>query len=358
MLTASVRTTTAYPAQPELAFSNYAELADSLASRNNITVTPANESGSESGTGIFQGRILRQRLSFTPYIFNQCSAACAFCSERLFRKQSMPLHMRLCERYAEKLARILDDLRGTTIFISLSGMEPLESLPLVGTALETFARHTRNGGAISDTVLYSNLSKAASDPDAVMSLLHAYAVTRIESSRHHFATRINDSIMRFKPGQPIRNTANYEKAVALLQEHVPVKLTCVLQKKGIATIGNVVSYIDWALSLGVTTISFRELAILGNQVTGGTSFPYIMANRRDIYSLITDLPSSFTLQSIVRGYYYFSFRYRYRNAVNVTFGVSDYEEMARHHENSAINKLIYYPDGSLCTDWNMLGRIC
>jgi len=338
-------------------YADYLELAQVLAMRHKAPLSLANESGQGPGRGIFKNKTLRRRLSFTPYVHNQCSAECVFCSERLLRKQSMPKKLRISEDYEDRLMKILEDLGEVSLFLSVSGMEPLESLPLVEKILAVFADYEKNGGSISERVIYTNLSQAAKRPEAVLRLLEQYPLSRIESSRHHYDTRINDSIMRFRAGQPIRDTRAYERAVLLLQKHIRIRLACVLQKRGVAGLEDLGQYLEWALSLGVRDISFRELALLGDEVTGGRSYRYILENRQSIFALLERLPSKFTLSSIVQGYYYFSFRYRYRDMANVTFSVSDYREMARRHESGAINKLIYYPDGSLCTDWNMLGRI-
>lgn len=341
----------------DLSYQDYRVLAQRLAAERGIPVTPANEAGSVRGTGIFQNRHLRPRISFTPYIHNRCSAECVFCSERLSRKKAMPTRLRYSPIYEEKLRAILEDLRTVRIFLSLSGMEPLESLAVVEQNLAVFADFERSGGQMADRVIYSNLSRAVSDPEAVLALLHTYPVTRIETSRHHFDTEINASIMRFRPKYRARETSAYEEAVRMLGRHVLLEMACVLQKRGIATFPDIIAYIEWARGMNVKAVSFRELAILGEVVTGGDSFEYITRNRQRIYPLLETMPAAFTLQSVVQGYYYFSFQFRYEDSIDVTFSVSDYDVMTRCHESSTINKLIYYPDASLCTDWNLQGRI-
>ena len=70
----------------------------------------------------------RGTLSFTPYISNHCSAACRFCSEKLYSGGIVSAGLRVCSGYREKLTEILCAQRGRNIFLSVSGMEPSESI--------------------------------------------------------------------------------------------------------------------------------------------------------------------------------------------------------------------------------------
>ena len=141
-------------------------------------------------------------ISFTPYIYNECSANCRFCSERLSRNGKAMICRNICGDYRERLKNVLDILSDRDVFLSLSGKEPTESPEIL--------------------------------------------------------SRLDE----------------------------------------------------------------RE----------------------------------FILKSIVQGYYYYSFEYKYRG-MKVCFEMSDYEEMEKRISENHLQKLILYPDGKLCMNWNMMNEV-
>ena len=340
-------------ATPVKRYSDYELLAREMAALHNIPVRKNVGVFLSEGKGILKGMTVPERISFTPYVHNACSARCGFCSERLIRRHAGPGNPVTADFYSDKLGRILKDLSETELFLSVSGMEPLEDSAFVERALARFQRFEEEGGRIAEKVIYSNLSKAARDPEDVVRLVARYRIDRIETSRHHFDEGINERIMRFKRGQPVVHNDCYESAIRYLRDSVALRLACVVQKTGIHTLQDVIGYIDWAVSIGINDITFRELSVFGNEVTGGSSYEYILLNRQNIYLFIENLPNLFRLEEIIQGYYYFSFRYIFDGRVSVAFEASDYEEMIRHHSGSVVSKLIYYPNGDLCMDWNM-----
>lgn len=108
--------------------------------------------------------------------------------------------------------------------------------------------------------------------------------------------------------------------------------------------------------MGVNEIVFRELSIFDNCVKSDCTSNYICSNRVEIFDLLETLDKAFTLKSIYKGYYYFSFVYEY-SGNTIIFEMSDYEEMIKKHKSGEINKLIYYPNKDLCLDWNMQNKI-
>lgn len=336
----------------------YLDYASELSSWNGIPLTIASHSSLLPGKDFLNGKQVRGQLSFTPYIYNECSARCRFCSERLNRpRKSCTTDMIHAEDYTVKLEHILRVLSDNRLFLSISGMEPLESPEFLEQVLKTFSRFEGMGGQITEKVIYTNLSAAAREPGTVAQLLQKYHISRIETSRHHYDDEVNNRIMRFRSDQPVAGNDYYRSAVEGISNLLPVKLACVLQKEGIGSVTDVERYIDWAAAMGVRDITFRELSILGEHFNGGATYKYIRNNRQSIFLLMEELPAAFCLTEIVKGYYYFSFRYLYNNHVSVSFEVSDYEEMIRHHNSDVINKLIYYPNGDLCMDWNMQNKI-
>ena len=60
----------------------------------------------------------------------------------------------------------------------------------------------------------------------------------------------------------------------------------------------------------------------------------------------------FSFQFVTRGYFYFLFTFVYQRII-VTVSLSDYEEMVKVHESDHKQKLILYPNGDLCYDWDI-----
>lgn len=339
-------------------WNDYVEYASEKAENANLHISESVEP--EIGSKLFLNRKqIRKKISFTPYIYNRCSADCVFCSEKLIREET-PLgkgYVNVADNYESKLQDVLKELSDVELFLSISGMEPLESLPFLEKVLNVFQLHEQNGGCISQKVIYTNLSAMAHSASRIIDLLQHHQISRVETSRHHYDEKINRDIMQFRPKQAIVNNSCYEQAVMQVLKVVPVRLACVVQQTGVNSISEVVRYIDWASGMGITNITFRELSILGDHFTDAGSYEYIAHNRTSIFSLLEKLTSDFCLVEIVKGYYYFTFRYLYKDAIEISFEVSDYEQMIKSHHSSTIDKLVYYPNGDLCTDWNMQQKI-
>jgi hypothetical protein len=223
--------------------------------------------------------------------------------------------------------------------------------------LNVFSEYEDSGGLIGERVVYSNLSAVARNPGRIADFLKGFKITRVESSRHHYDERVNQSIMLFKGQQPVERNADYETAIRALSPDLAPRLACVLQKTGTRTAVDVLAYIKWAATLGVRGVTFRELSILGGHTGKCATHDYISRNRVSIASVMETLSASFRLRGITRGYYYFSFHFQHDSMEDLRFEVADYEEMIRHHTSDTICKLVYYPTGDLCMDWNMAGKI-
>jgi MoaA/NifB/PqqE/SkfB family radical SAM enzyme len=340
-----------------LFYRDYARYALEKSRRHDIPLSMAFEETALPGGGIFFGKQLRRRISFTPYVYNRCTADCRFCSEQLARTDLPVQKIFHASGYEARLARILGDLKEIEIFLSISGMEPLESMPFLARVLQLFEAHENGGGRIAERVVYSNLSAVVRNPGKLADVLARRRITRVETSRHHQDETRNQEIMRFKGRQLVQSNGGYVTAIRALASRLHVRLACVLQKYGVDSVQSMADYLAWAAEAGVDDVTFRELSILGPHIAENIISDYIRSHRVCIFSIMESLPSSFKLYSITQGYYYFSFHYKYENKLNVSFEVGDYEEMIRHHESGVIDKLVYYPTGDLCRDWNMANKL-
>lgn len=307
------------------------------------------------GNKYLEGLLCKRNLSFTPYIYNECSAACRFCSEHLIRNKKAMVCREVNEEYSKKLRGILNDLKELEIFLSLSGKEPTESLDFVEGILKCVKDFELFGGRITEKVMYSNLSGLVENMEQMQRLIEIYHIDRIECSRHHYDEDKNQSIVRFK-NSPIKKNEVYEDVVRSLLQLIDVKMVCVVQKGGIEEAGQLKNYLNWAKSMGISQVVFRELALFDDTVERNVTADYIVDHRVELKYFLDNLEEDFEIRAITEGYYYMSFEYEYKG-MKVWFEMSDYEEMQKKHESDKVYKLIYYPNGKLCLDWNMNGEI-
>lgn len=325
-----------------LHYKDYKEFARQEADRGKIPIETKTE-GSQ--------------LSFTPYIYNKCSANCDFCSEKLVRNGKVMVCDEQCPDYVDRLRQVFDWLRNRPVFLSLSGKEPSESVELLEIITEEAVKFINSGGVITDKVMYSNLSGFCKEKQRLLKVISDIELTRIECSRHHYDEDMNQSIVNFKTGESIKRNDVFQSVVRELNQYVPMKMVCVLQKKGISTIQEILRYLEFAKETGVREVVFRELAMFDDAVDAGVTTKYIIDNRIELMEILKVLsPAQFSCVHIIEGYYYYSFQYRYKDMC-VSFEMSDYEEMIRKHYGNQLYKLILYPNGTLCKDWNMEGEI-
>ena len=157
----------------------------------------------------------------------------------------------------------------------------------------------------------------------------------------------NDRIMRFRPGQPLRDRAVFERTIRDALAHVPVRLVCVLQGPGVGTAREVARYLRWARDLGVRDVVFRELSRLGEGYVPNRTLRTVERDRVPIEGLLQDVRSAsdlgraLTPVEATAGYYYWNVRFRWERELDVTFETSDYGEMKSRHRSGQIHKLVF-----------------
>jgi hypothetical protein len=78
-------------------------------------------------------------------------------------------------------------------------------------------------------------------------------------SRHHQEERINSDLMRLETRTPaLLETAS---KVCKMLPQLRLRLICVLQRGGVASVTDVYDYVRWASGLGVSEICFKELYV-------------------------------------------------------------------------------------------------
>ncbi len=305
---------------------------------------------------------LRPGLTFTPYANpTPCNAHCAFCSEELLRLDASRLSARTVitdfDRYFSALDRAWVDLAGLDMGLSLSGLEATSEPEWLLRLLALLDRHP---ALFAERVLYTNGTGLATDERLIPALVRA-RFDRAEISRAHFDSKINHRIMRFDLAQPVRQRSVFEGTVRrAIREGLPVKLVCILNAQGVATLADVERYVDECAALGVEHVVFRELSALGDLYHDSNERRWIERNRVSARALMDEIyrderaerapRDGWTLEGVTAGYYYYNERYR-RGRVNVTLEGSSY---VAHHDavvSGVLQKLVFHSTLELCGDW-------
>lgn len=303
-----------------------------------------------------------QPLTFTPFASARpCSARCVFCSETLQHREATVLSASLRPRpdYATGLRRALGELRGLPIGLSLSGLESTDDADWLLAVLAALAEHAAVS-PVEERVLYTNAAglARAEGRARLLPALAALPLTRAEVSRHHFDAARNDAIMRFRPGEAVREDGAFTAAVRATLAAVPVRLVCIIQAGGIADLAGMLVYLQWARELGVRDVVLREFSRLHDLYRDNATARAIHGGRVAIEPLVLAALAdpAFTPIELTRGYYFWNLRLRWRD-VDVTLETSDYELMKSHHRSDTIYKLVYHANGHLCGDWDPGTRV-
>jgi hypothetical protein len=312
--------------------------------------------------------LLRPGLTFTPYANpTPCTARCAFCSEELLRVDGdrLTAHRTIEDhgRYFAGLDRAWRELEGFPMGLSLSGLEASSDGAWLLSLLALLDRHD---ALLPTRVLYSNGSGLCSD-DRLLPALARARFDRVELSRAHFDAKINQRIMRFNLGEPVRGAEAFARTVRRAQvEGVPVRLVCILNTDGVCTIEQVEDYLSHARALGVRSVVFRELSVLGDRYHDSRHSRWIDARRASVRALmeriapsdgadechptLSNVRDGWALEGVTAGYYYYNEVYR-REGVEVVLEGSSY---VAHHDavaSGVVQKLVFHSSGDLCGDW-------
>lgn len=317
--------------------------------------------------------VLRKGLTFTPFANAvACNAHCAFCSEELVRDSAHSLTAkRLIQNYDlyfDALEAALRSLSGFTMGLSLSGLEATAE-PRWLLRLLALMKKLKPVVRFDEKVLYTNGTGLLNFPELIPALAEGFndagiaapdgtSPGRIELSRCHFDETVNQDIMRFGKGEAIQENVQYAALLSRLSGKLTVKNSCILTKRGIATIENIERYAAFAAALGIQTIVFRELSRLDGSYQASRFTEWIESNRIPIEPLLEDAAPTRTEPRTgwhylfsTFGYYYYNEHYRYGD-VEVIFETSSYPALQAANQTGVIQKLVFHSNGNLCGDWD------
>lgn len=297
-------------------------------------------------------------LTFTPYASVQaCSARCRFCSENLRVQHggTAAATLRPGGSYFDALQRALQQLVGIPLSYSLSGLEMSDDPVWFVRLLRVLDEAASAGVRVEQRVLYSNGAGVARDRN-LPAALQAFGLDWVELSRHHHDAVRNQAIMRFRDAEPIHGNAAFERIARELADITQLRMVCILQNGGIATVDDIARYIGWAADCGASTVIFREFSRLDDRYLHNGTRRYIDTCRVGIDTVLQDcmrhaLWTAMTPHCVTEGYYFWNIRLRHASGIDVVFETSDYAAMAQRHASDAIYKLVFFANGRLCAGW-------
>ena len=302
------------------------------------------------------------------YSAQTCNARCPFCVEELrplSRGVELESQKRVLsddDRYFEALDRALVVLGPVAPSVSITGGEPSLD-PRLPEILATLRRHAAR--KLTMTTNGSGLLNGISAGGDVLERVLAAEPKHLNISRAHPDERINQRIMAIRPFHS--NEALREIVMRANGSGVRVRLSCVLLNGYTETLQDCVAYLEWAASLGVDNVVFRQLMQVDPATVRRNYVTRFSDQRRAPMAPLLEsihpsggLPgdSRFSFIRQVLGYYYYVEVYRYEGtagAVDVCIEGADLSIIERDRQRpgneDVVHELIFHPDATLSSTW-------
>jgi molybdenum cofactor biosynthesis enzyme MoaA len=289
------------------------------------------------------------------YSAQACNARCPFCVEEL-RPASRGVRLTaqktvepVDERYFAALRATLTALRPLDPSVSVTGGEASKD-PRLPRILRTIARHgarkrtlTTNGSGLLDV----------REGLPVIDWITATGVRHLNISRAHPDEARNGRIMRL-PGQlPVESLR--EVVARARAGGTRVRLSCVLLDEGIRDLEGILSYIDFARSLGADNVVFRQLMKTDPDAHAASSVVrYSDAQRVSLEPLLDAISRDrrFAFECQIVGYYYYVEVWRAGGA-DIVFEEADLAQLERAKRlmPAVVHELVFHPNARLASTW-------
>jgi len=293
--------------------------------------------------------------NFSVYSAQTCNARCRFCVEELrpaSRGRALAQQRTIepdDDRYFAALERSLDVLRPLAPTISITGGEPSKDprLPRIIGLCSRFPSKRRS--------LTTNGSGLLDIHDGARIIEHIVAgeIEHLNISRAHPDHEHNARLMVFREGlslEQLREVVDLASAGACR-----VRLSCVLVERAIDSLAGIRSYLEFAESLGVDNVIFRQLMHVDRQSVVENFVVGFSDRRRTRLEPLLDQISEhpeFSFQKQIVGYYYYVEVWRWRG-IDVVFEEADLAALERTKQTmpGVVHELIFHPNARLATTW-------
>lgn len=300
--------------------------------------------------------------NFSIYSAAPCNGNCPFCVEKL-----RPLS-RGCtldkqkkgtddESYFRALERALKLVKPLDPSVSITGGEPSLD-PRLPRIIALLKHHDSRKRTI--TTNGSGLLR-----NKHLESLIAGGFSHLNLSRAHFNEEMNQAFMRLEPF--MTNKDLYSVISMVRGTNLRPRLSCVLLKNGIHGLDGIIDYLEWAASIGVDNVVFRQLMNFNRQTyLQDPVVDYSERNRVDIAEILGkictgsgDCLPRFGFTKQVLGYYYYVEVYKYKSKVGRMIDVIFEEanlafidrDKGKQRDVPVIHEFVFHPGGTLCSTW-------
>lgn len=274
------------------------------------------------------------------YVTNKCNAKCSFCMN-MYEDNFLKCQELQESEYFNRLEYILEYLKPIKPAVLITGGETTKSakLPQIlkmlkekGYKIRSFAT---NGSGLLDRI---------EGKTVVQHMLENGAVNNINISRMHYDEEKNNKIMKISEGI----TRNQLKQVMtfLNTNEMDARISCNLQKEGISTLEDMLTFKEEYKKLGADTVIFRELIPVDSKKEKSTAYE---RNRIEIKPIMEEIDKNSEFKHIrtMEGLQYIVEVYQYKDSL-----VKCYQEKEKQNPE-IIKDLIFYANGDLVgNEWN------
>jgi molybdenum cofactor biosynthesis enzyme MoaA len=289
------------------------------------------------------------------YSAQKCNARCRFCVEELrpaSRGTQLPAQKTIerdDQRYFERLEAALEALRPLDPSVSITGGEPSLD-PRLPRILRLLAG--KNARKLTMTTNGSGLLDLREGRPLLDWIVWA-GVRHLNISRAHPDAATNRRLMLLPDG--LSDSQLGEVATQTQGSGTRLRLSCVLLRDAIDDFDGILRYLEFAASMGVDNVIFRQLMKTDPQtVAPNFVVSYSDARRVRLEPLLDQISSDarFEFQRQIVGYYYYVEVWKYAG-LDVVFEEADLAELelARRRERDLIHELVFHANGRLASTW-------
>jgi molybdenum cofactor biosynthesis enzyme MoaA len=289
------------------------------------------------------------------YSAQTCNAKCPFCVEEL-RPASRGVELEMQKkiessdgRYFEALEAVLEAVRPISPSVSITGGEASKDprLPRILRTLQAAKARKRTMTTNGSGLLDLREGQRNIEWIAETGLRH------LNISRAHYEHGRNADIMRFKEGlriEELRETVGIAHRAGCR-----VRLSCVLLKGEVDSLAEIRRYLDFAASVGVNNVIFRQL-MKTDPRTSAPNFVVLYSDRKRVMlepildGISADRDFKFVTQ--IMGYYYYVEVWKY-GEIDVVFEEADLAQLenTKRQGDTVVHELVFHPSARLCSTW-------
>jgi len=301
--------------------------------------------------------------NFSVVVTNACNAKCKFCVQELKYERS-PGEFNTSSsagtkdnNYFASLDRALTAVKPLNPSLAITGGEATMD-PRLPRILQILASHGVRKRVLTTNGTYL-MRKMGGSPKTVLEHLIDYKLEHLNVSRAHWDRVRNAELMLF-PEVPGSDDDFIEALRLAKAAGIRPRLSVVLLKEGVGSLETMKKYLDWAASIGVDNVVFRQLMLFDKKTTAMDSVALYSEEQRAPLEPILDRidgDQDFKFIKQVLGYYYYVEVYRYKG-IDVVCEIADLAKIDEEDEKirsrggkKKVYEFVFHPNGSLNSSW-------